>query len=434
MIYSLRRFVATCVIVTFAYSAPGAIDSAFGQEYAYVANRTAATITIIATEDQSVVRTLDVEFAVEALAMHPNGRILYVVYNGFVGVYETTNYTRLELVPVGSGSVGIALTPDGKYAYISGTPVNSVSVLDTETNTVVATIPVSTTPRGIAITPDGKIVYVSNSDTGVVSVIETATNTVTATVQTGVSPEGIAVSPDGSRAYVANFDDDNVSVVQTSDHTVVHSFGLGGGPTALAFSPDGAYLYGVSATDDSLTVFDAGPDTVLARINVGAINHRGIAVAGDGKSVYVPNLNANSVSIIEFGADTTTTMVDADTSPWTVVIGVRVDVTATEPPTTPAQRFSLSSLYPSPFSKDVGFEYTATEPAAARLDIFDVSGRLVSTRDLGWSATGVNRHSWDGRNGAGVDAPPGLYFLRLQVGDRVATARVIKASNVVRSL
>ncbi len=433
MIYSFRRLVAACVIVTFAFSAPGAIDSAFGQEYAYVANRTAATITIIATEDQSVVSTLDVEFAVEALAMHPNGRILYVVYNGFVGVYETTNYTRLELVSVGSGSVGIALTPDGKYAYISGTPVNSVSVLDTETNTVVATIPVSMTPHGIAITPDGKIVYVSNSDTGVVSVIETATNTVTATVQTGVSPEGIAVSPDGSRAYVANFDDENVSVIQTSDHTVVHSFGLGGGPTALAFSPDGAYLYGVSATDDSLTIFDAGPDTVLARINVGAINHRGIAVAGDGKSVYVPNLNANSVSIIEFGADTTTTMVEADTSPWAVVIGERVDVTANEPPSLPLD-FRLSSIYPNPFSQEARIEYTVSESASSSLQVFDVAGRLVLTRDLGWSAPGINRQYWDGRNRAGVLTPPGIYFLRLQVGEHVATAKLIKASNVVRSL
>lgn len=433
MIYSFRRLVAACFAILLAHGAPGVIHSAFGQEFAYVANRSAATITVIATVDQSVVATLDVEFAIEALAMHPNGRFLYVVYNGFVGVYETTGYTRLELVPVGSGSVGIALTPDGKFAYVSGTPVNSVSVLDTETNTVVTTIPVHTTPRGIAVTPDGKIVYVSNSDAGVVSVIETATNTVTATVQTGVSPEGIAVTPDGSRAYVANFDDDNVSVIQTSDHTVVHSFGLGGGPTALAFSPDGAYLYGVSVSDDSLTVFDAGPDTVLARVNIGAINHRGIAVTSDAKSVYVPNLNANSVSIIEFGADTTTTMVEADTSPWTVVIGERVDVTANGPSAPPID-FRLSAVYPNPFSEEARLEYTVSEPALSSLHVFDVAGHLVFTRDLGWATPGVNRRYWDGRNRAGVVTPPGIYFLRLQVGEHVATAKLIKAPNAVRSL
>ncbi len=40
-------------------------------------------------------------------------------------------------------------------------------------------------PVGVAITPDGAFAYVANGDSGTVSVIETASNTVVATVDAG---------------------------------------------------------------------------------------------------------------------------------------------------------------------------------------------------------------------------------------------------------
>jgi YVTN family beta-propeller protein len=60
------------------------------------------------------------------------------------------------------------------------------------------------TPQGVAITPDGKYVYVTNDYSGTFYVIATASNTVVATAAVGVGPEGVAISPDGAYAIVAN--------------------------------------------------------------------------------------------------------------------------------------------------------------------------------------------------------------------------------------
>ncbi len=49
-------------------------------------------------------------------------------------------------------------------------------------NTVTATITVGSEPRGVAVTPNGAYAYVTNEGSGTVSVISTATNTVTATI------------------------------------------------------------------------------------------------------------------------------------------------------------------------------------------------------------------------------------------------------------
>jgi YVTN family beta-propeller protein len=66
----------------------------------------------------------------------------------------------------------VAVSPDGRHAYITNLNANSVSVIDTGSNTVSATIPIGIHPHGVALSPDGRHVYVTNEGTSSVSVIE----------------------------------------------------------------------------------------------------------------------------------------------------------------------------------------------------------------------------------------------------------------------
>ena len=50
----------------------------------------------------------------------------------------------------------------GKHVYVANGGSANVSVIDTATNTVLATVPVGTNPRSIAVTPDGKRAYVTS--------------------------------------------------------------------------------------------------------------------------------------------------------------------------------------------------------------------------------------------------------------------------------
>ena len=99
----------------------------------------------------------------------------------------------------------MAITPDGKHAYVAdnstgltatGAPGgNTVSVIDTATGAVSDTITVGNDPVGVAITPDGKHVYVANCVDNTVTVIDTATGAVSATIAVGTSPIGVAICP-----------------------------------------------------------------------------------------------------------------------------------------------------------------------------------------------------------------------------------------------
>jgi hypothetical protein len=109
-------------------------------------------------------------------------------------------------------------------------------VIDTATNTVVATVPfpAGSGPGAIAITPDGKHAYVAidydrvGFDFGFVSVIRTATNRVVATVSKGlvsVGEVGIVPPPPGvpSLAFSATALDIAFGTAPNEDFFNLHS-------------------------------------------------------------------------------------------------------------------------------------------------------------------------------------------------------------------
>ena len=105
---------------------------------------------------------------------------------------------------VGQEPSGAAVSPDGRFVYVTNTLDGTVSVLQVDlaqepVATLVNTLAVGTEPYGIALTPNGQKAYVTNARSNSVSVIDTATNTVVKTItnigpSVGAEPRGIAIS------------------------------------------------------------------------------------------------------------------------------------------------------------------------------------------------------------------------------------------------
>ncbi len=154
-----------------------------------------------------------------------------------VSVIDTANNTVVATVP-GGNPVYVTVSPDGSRVYVANYTSDTVSVIDTATDSVVATVPVGTGPDNVTVSPDGSRVYVATYGSGgTVSVIDTATDSVVATVTVGNSPQTVTVSPDGSRVYVANLGGDTVSVIDTATDSVVATVTVGNSPGNVAVSP-----------------------------------------------------------------------------------------------------------------------------------------------------------------------------------------------------
>ena len=83
---------------------------------------------------------------------------------------------------------------------------NAVTPVDLTTRRAGPPIPVGTRPQAIAVTPDGRTAYVANSGSGTVTPIDTATGRAGTPIRAGTGPPAIAISPDGRTAYVLDWD------------------------------------------------------------------------------------------------------------------------------------------------------------------------------------------------------------------------------------
>ncbi len=250
------------------------VAGASAAPFAYITNMSGNNVSVIDTATNTVVATVAVGVTPLGVAVSPDGSFVYVTNSGSstvpgVSVIATGTNTVVATVSVGSGPEGVAVSPDGSRVYVANVFSNTVSVIATGTNTVVATVPVGSGPAGVAVSPDGSRVYVANENNNTVSVIATGTNTVVATVAVGVNPLGVAVSPGGSRVYVSNFFSNTISVIATGTNTVVATVPVGSGPEGVAVTPDGSRVYVATQHFNTVWVIATATNTVVATVPVG---------------------------------------------------------------------------------------------------------------------------------------------------------------------
>jgi len=197
-------------------------------------------------------------------------------HGGTVTPVNTATGTHGKPIHVGAtgflGPVQIAITPDGKTAYVT-TRSGTVTPINTATNIPGKPIPVvgHGGPVWIAFTPDGKTAYVtsespmlSNSQNAraTVTPISTATGMPGTPIPVGGSGDfyfgqgQIAFTPDGKTAYVGS-ESGTVIPISTATGTPgkpIHV--VGGYPNQIVITPDGKTAY-------VLTTPMSGQNTVI---------------------------------------------------------------------------------------------------------------------------------------------------------------------------
>jgi hypothetical protein len=80
---------------------------------------------------------------------------------------------------------------------------------------------------------------------------------------------------------------------------------------------------------------------------------------------------------------------------------------------------------PNPVSRGTRFTYELPVASAVSLEIFDLSGRRVSSLVSGTFEAGRRETSWDGTGATGARLPGGLYFARFSAGGVQLVERVV---------
>ena len=94
------------------------------------------------------------------------------------------------------------------------------------------------------------------------------------------------------------------------------------------------------------------------------------------------------------------------------------------------EQTQLAQNFPNPFNPETWMPFQLSQSSTAAIQIYDVSGRLVRTLDLGVKPAGfyMTRSTaayWDGRNSVGERVVSGTYFYTLKTDEFAATRKML---------
>jgi len=153
---------------------------------------------------------------------------------------------------------------------------------------------------------------------------------------------------------------------------------------------------------------------LLFKNNADSFEYSGKVVNDIGR----PAVNAN-ITVEEIASPNNTMTAVTDTSG-------RFTFTITDLPEKDHQSpFSLYGNFPNPFNPYTRISYSVDEASDITITIINIFGQTVRTINHGYREAGFYTAIWDGRDEAGKICPSGIYFYKLDVGERSLMSKML---------
>ncbi len=283
------------------------------------------------------------------LVLAPGERALYVKDNRGLHVVDPQSWRVRQTLPFekdGGSLCGIAVTPDNRrvYATTSGSTLAEAAVQPNGELRWTRRISLSghkgegaSFPCGLALTRDGTVALVCLSRHNSLVLVDLESGSIRAAIDVGVAPYAVQLSPDERWAYVSNWGgrraasgdrtaksagtdtvidergvaaSGTVSIVDLPGRREVAQVAVGLAPAALALSRDGRTLYVANANADTVSFIDVARRTVTETLAVQPAHGlpigsmpNGLALAEDARTLYVSVAGNNAVGVVRLVDD-----------------------------------------------------------------------------------------------------------------------------------
>jgi YVTN family beta-propeller protein len=229
------------------------------------------------------------------VAVRDDGLALFTeLASGGVGITSTRTRTVDGFIATGVTPTGIALSPDGRTAYVAN-QFGKVSRIDVATRAVTDSVDIASA-QAVRVSPDGSQLFVATTTTAVVTV-DVATLSIVRTVDVGSAPNGFAVHPGGRLLFVSSFDAGTVSEIDMFTGQVLRVFTTFGTPQEMALNRKGTRLY-VANEGGWLDEIDLASGDLTNRITLQA-GAFGVGVTPDDGEAYLTLPSAGLIQIFK---------------------------------------------------------------------------------------------------------------------------------------
>ena len=207
---------------------------------AYVTNLFGQSVSVIDVASGTVRATISTgSFEPFVVRVSPDGGRLYIATNNSVVlIVATTTNQIVKSVEVGFAPNGFAVHPDGRRMYVSAFLGGTISEVDMVSEQVVRTFEVGGTPQEMALNRKGTRLYVAN-EAGYLNEIDVQSGRELPRIPLARGGFGVGVTPDDVEAYVSEPAAGLVQVFTLQNRRLKWTINVGGEPRRLAFSQRG---------------------------------------------------------------------------------------------------------------------------------------------------------------------------------------------------
>jgi PQQ-dependent catabolism-associated beta-propeller protein len=206
----------------------------------WVSNEENSTVQQIDVETKTIVHEVPTGAEPEGVILSKDGSVLYATSEiaDMVHVIDTAQGVVTDNVIVGTRPRRFMLTPDGKELWVTDELSGQVSIIDRSTNQVTDTLDfappgfrqVDVTPVGIALSDDGKTAFIGLGRANHVAFVNIADHKIESYTLVGSRAWNVSESPDHKLLYVANGLSDDMSIIDLPSRKNIKTVSCGRTP------------------------------------------------------------------------------------------------------------------------------------------------------------------------------------------------------------
>jgi DNA-binding beta-propeller fold protein YncE len=246
-----------------------------------------------------------------------------------IGLDDPTKPKLLQTVEAGNGATGIYIDKKARFALVTGTGDDTITLFTIKDRTLTQTAQVKleakAEPRDVIIAPDGKTAYALRFGDGKVTKLAIKGDQLVRVgdFDVGVQPDGGTLTRDGRWLIVNNFGgapttpkgNGATTVTDTRTGKITYAVEVGALPEAVVLSPDGKYLAAVIGNGSATVKTAKNYDTVFGKLMVfkvgaGKLDHitdaqlghacQGAVWSDDGKRLLVQCSVERDIRVYDF--------------------------------------------------------------------------------------------------------------------------------------
>jgi YVTN family beta-propeller protein len=211
-----------------------------GEDFVYVSHQSKDGLWVLSRRTHQVIKKLPAKTG--PLYWSARERKLYQpqIFTPFVDVIDPAKDFAFDRIEVGGRPLGLAFTPDERYAYVTNFDLNEVEKIETSSKTIAKRISSIPNPRGICIDADGHFAFITNVVSNKLTILDLSRDKVVDSLGTGHMPTDVVIDPAAHSVYVSNQGAGTISVFDIATHKLTQTIPVADNPISLRLDSVGS--------------------------------------------------------------------------------------------------------------------------------------------------------------------------------------------------